>query len=109
MHGIPRILQTREDFDMALAAARSGEADKTIVAGHFKGLIEAAHYYAFDRYLADGEAPDGAPPEYWVIDPTEDQPQRRQEKRALDPEARLFKLGYSLAEVEAIINELEGA
>lgn len=109
MHGIPRILQTREDFDLALAAARSGEADKTIVAGHFKGLIEAAHYYAFDRYLADGEAPDGAPPEYWVIEPTEYQPQRRQEKRTLDPEARLFKLGYSLAEVEAIINELEGA
>lgn len=109
MQGIPKILQTRADFDLALDMARRGEASRAAVAQHFRGLVEAARHYVFDRVLADGEAPDGAPPEYWVIEPTEDNPQRRQEKRTLDPEARLFKLGYSLAEVEAIINELEGA
>ncbi|MCX8016405.1 MAG: hypothetical protein N2690_00685 [Rhodocyclaceae bacterium] len=109
MQGIPKILQTRADFDLALDLARRGEADSAAVARHFRGLIESAHYYAFDRVLADGEAPDGEPPQYLVIEPTADQPQRRQEKRTVDPSARLFQLGYTLAEVETIIHELEGA
>jgi hypothetical protein len=107
MQGIPRILQTRADFDLALDMARAGQADRLLVALHFKGLVEAAHKYVFDRALSDGEMPDGPPPEYWVIEPSETDPRRIQEKRVTDPEARLFALGYTLADVEAIINELE--
>jgi hypothetical protein len=109
MQGIPKILQTRADFDMALDLARRGEAGRAAVARHFRGLIEAAHHYVFDRVLADGEAPDGEPPEYWVIEASESLPERRQERRVVDTNARLFQLGYTLAEVEAIVNELEGA
>lgn len=109
MQGIPKILQTRADFDLALDLTRRGEAGRDVVAQRFRGLIEAARHYAFDRVLADGEAPDGEPPEYWVIEAGEAQPERRQEKRVVDTNARLFQLGYTLAEVEAIVNELEGA
>lgn len=109
MHGIPKILQTRADFDMALDMARTGQADRRLVARHFRGLVDAAHKYVFDRVLAAGEAPDGTPPAFWVIEPHEMNPNRVQEKRVLDPEARLFALGYTLAEVETIINELEAA
>lgn len=107
MIGIPKILQTRADFDLALDMARRGDASRAEVARHFRGLIEAAHYYTFDRHLAEGEAPDGEPPEYCVVDSAEVQSERRQEKRVVDTSARLFQLGYTLDEVQSIIDELE--
>ncbi len=109
MQGIPRIMQTREDFDLALAAARAGAADRRAVASHYAGLIEAAKRYVFDRELAEGEQPDGEMPAYCVTEATEQDPKRRQLKLEIDPESRLFQLGYTVAEVEAVINELEGA
>jgi hypothetical protein len=106
MHGIPRILQTRADFDLALAMARSGEAHPPIVAAHFAGLIEASRTYVFDKVLAEGEAPDGSMPAYCVLEGSEALPTRAQLKQVTDPVARLFALGYTVAEVETIITEL---
>jgi hypothetical protein len=106
MHGIPRILQTRADFDLALALARTGEAHPPIVATHFAGLIEASRSYAFDKVLADSQAPDGPMPAYCVLEASEALPTRTQLKQVTDPEARLFALGYTVAEVETIITEL---
>jgi hypothetical protein len=106
MHGIPKILQTRADFDAALSLARSGDASPAQVAIHFEGLIESAYKYAFDKVLADGDAPDGDKPEYIVVEPSEKRPTRRQLKRVIDGDARIYQLGYNVAEVETIINEL---
>lgn len=107
MQGIPKILQTRADFDLALTLARAGESSATTVARHFTGLIESAHHFAFDRELAVDEAPDGVMPDYCVIEPTEQDPVRRQLKRTIDPTARLFALDYTVADVHTIITELE--
>ena len=107
MYGIPRILQTREDFDLAVSLARSGEADRHVVANQLHGLLEAAQHYVFDRALAAGEAPDGAMPGYCVVEPSDANPQRQQLKSAIDNEARLFALGFSQAEIESLITELE--
>lgn len=108
MQGIPKILQTRADFDSALELARSGEASRGTVASHFAGLVESAHRYAFDRDLAEGEAADGDLPAYCVIEATELDLVRQQLKREVDSSARLFALGYTLAEVESIVTELGG-
>lgn len=107
MQGLPQILQTRADFDLALQHARDGEVSAAAVARHFAGLAESAHRLAFDRVLAVGAAPDGGPPGFWVIEAGEQDPLRRQLKRAVDPAARLFALGYTLAEVLTIVTELE--
>lgn len=108
MQGIPKILQTRADFDAALELARTGEASRAVVARCFGGLVESAHHYVYDRDLAADEAPDGVLPDYCVTEASEQNPVRRQLKRTVDPEARLFALGYSIVEVESIITELGG-
>lgn len=107
MQKIPKILQTRADFDLALSLARSGSESKSVVARHFAGLVESAQHYAFDRVLAAAEAPDGALPIYCVTEASDQDPVRRQLKRVVDPDARLFALGYTLPEVQAFITELE--
>lgn len=107
MQGLPKILQTRSDFDLALDMARAGEASAHAVALHFAGLIESAHRFDFDRVLLDTEASDGALPEFCITEATEQDPVRRQLKRTIDPDARLFALGYTLAEVQSIVTELE--
>ena len=107
MQGLPQILQTRADFDLALQLARAGEVSSATVARHFAGLSESAHHLAFDRVLAAGEAAGGELPEFCVTEATEQDPLRRQLKRAVDPGARLFALGYTLAEVLTIVTELE--
>lgn len=107
MQGLPKILQIREDFDLALTLARAGEVSKSLVARHFAGLVESAHHYAFDRALLATEPADGAMPIYCVTEATEQDPVRHQLKRVVDPDARLFLLGYTLPEVQSIITELE--
>lgn len=107
MQGLPKILQTREDFDLALTLARAGEVSASVVARHFTGLIESAHSFIFDRVLTATGAADGTLPGYCVTGPTEQDPVRRQLKRTVDAQARLFKLGYTVAGVQTIITELE--
>ena len=106
MQGIPKILQTREDFDSALALARAGEVSTQTVANHFAGLAESAQHYVFDKTLAAAEQPTGPMPAYCVIEATEQNPTRQQLRLAVDPQARLFDLGYILAEVQSIVTEL---
>ncbi|NMM21855.1 MAG: hypothetical protein HHJ15_18200 [Rhodoferax sp.] len=106
MHSIPKILQTREDFDQALALARSGDAPRATVAKHFAGLAESAQHYVFDKVLAANELPTGPMPDYCVTEASEQDPVRRQLKLSIDPQARLFELGYTLANVASIVNEL---
>jgi hypothetical protein len=56
MQGIPKILQARADFDMRSISPAAARAGRAAVARHFRGLIEAAHHYVFDRVLADARA-----------------------------------------------------
>lgn len=107
MQGLPKILQTREDFDLALALARAGKVAASTLARHFTGLVESAHRFVFDRVLTATGAPDGILPNYCVTEATDQDPVRRQLKRTVDAQARLFTLGYTLAEVQTIITELE--
>ena len=106
MHGIPKILQTREDFEQLLNLARAGNASCATVSRHFAGLAESAKHYVFEKVLAADESPTGAMPDFCVTEASAQDPVRRQLKLSIDPQARLFALGYTLAEVASIVNEL---
>lgn len=110
MYGLPKTLQTRADYDTCLAAAKSGEANARDVCMHFRGLITSSQSYVFDKKLSDTEQPTGEMPEYCISEQKDDATgviTRVQHKLTIDPSARIFELGYSIAEVSNIITQLE--
>lgn len=106
MISIPAILKTREDYDRAEQCAVSGVYKPSDVIRHFVGLQQNRFSYVFDRILAEGEAPDGAHPEFRIIedDETGVRTQLKQEEMA---NATIFQLGYTVSAVKKIITKLE--
>lgn len=110
MYGIPKILQTREDFDFCLSAAKLGDASPHELLPHFRGLITSAQAYVFDKELGEDEQPSGKQPDYCVSeqkDETTGDIKRIQNRLDIDKSARIFALGYTIDEVTEIITELE--
>ena len=105
MHGVPARLQTREDYERIHAAALRGEVDRRAVIRHLEGLLSGRWDYQFDRYLDEGETPDGEAPEYIVLE--QEDGRRRQERRTFAQGAAIEILGYSESEVLAKIAELQ--
>ena len=110
MYGIPKILQTRNDFDSCLTAAKSGEASAAAVIMHFRGLITSSQTYIFDKTLSEDEQPSGEMPEYCIAEQKDEVTggiTRIQYRLDVDQSSRIFSLGYTIDEVTAIIAELE--
>jgi hypothetical protein len=105
MHGVPARLQTREDYERIHAAALRGERIGGPPSAHLEGLLSGRWDYQFDRYLDEGEVPDGEAPEYIVLE--QEDGRRRQERRAFAQGATIEILGYSESEVLAKIAELQ--
>ncbi len=106
MINTPKTLQTRQDFDRSIQTATEDVRQKPAVIANLKGLIEGAYQYDFSRVLLAAEMPDGAMPDYFVVEASEDT-ERHQLIRAENPTAKIFYLGYTIAQVETIINQLE--
>ena len=110
MYGIPKILQTRADFDFCLVAAKSGTANPHDALQHFRGLISSAQAYVFDKTLVANEPPSGKQPDYFVSEEKDEEAGeivRTQYRMGTDNSARIFSLGYTIDEVTAIITDLE--
>ena len=112
MIGIPLILKTREDYERLHAAALAGEMQPVQIAtlrGRWASLLERYHYVR-DRELLAAEAADGPEPDYRVIteNAADDTELRVQYRREEDASARIHAVGFTVAEVEAAITELEG-
>ncbi|WP_022729782.1 hypothetical protein [Fodinicurvata sediminis] len=114
MIGVPRVLRTRQDYENVRAGVlegRYGAQERARALAHWQALL-SRHRYVFDRELAEGEAPDGPEPDYTVLvlrdEETDAVTARQQRVRIEDPKARIFKLGYSVPEVEAAISDMEG-
>lgn len=105
MHGVPARLQTREDYERVHVAGLVGEVDRQAAIRHLEGLLSGRWDYQFDRYLDEGEAPDGEAPEYIVLE--QEDGRRRQERRTFAQGAAIEILGYSESEVLAKIAELQ--
>jgi hypothetical protein len=110
MYGVPKTLNTRADFDRVHDLAKAGRLPAEGVKKYWQGLLSGKDHYVFDRILADGEDPDGTPPDYIVLNVEQDDgtTERRQQKLMENPDARIFKLGYTAADVETKISELGG-
>ena len=106
MISIPVVLQTQADYMRALDKARNQEKYRPAVIGHLRGLLAGRWAYVYDRELSEGEEPDGASAEYKVVQ-DEESGDRAQLRRQEQPQAAIFQLGFTVAEVEAYISELE--
>jgi len=115
MQGVPRCgLRTRADYDLMQSLAVQGEIRPQGVATlkqHWQGLLSGRFTYVYDRDLADGEAPDGDMPDFRVLEVEDDdtgETRRVQMKRTESPQAEIFRLGYTVQDVEQAITDLEG-
>jgi hypothetical protein len=109
MYGYPKLIATRHDVDVLmgyLGSEWATEENKAKGVAFFRGLIASARAYVFDRMLAEGEAAAGPLPEYIVL--VQEDGTRRQERLVDDPAGRIYRLGYTVAEVEAMIATIEG-
>lgn len=114
MQGVPRYgLRTRADYDLLQGLATEGEIRPQGVATlkrHWEGLLAGRFTYVYDRDLAEGEAPDGDMPEYRVLNVEDEETgttRRVQMQRIESPQAEIFRLGFTVAEVEQAITDLE--
>jgi len=115
MRGIPKnALMTRDDFELLQQMARDSELRPQHIEGlrkQWQGLLNGRKKYVFDRVLADGEAADGSEPDYLVLereDEASGETSRVQHRLVDDDACRMAKLGYTAAEVTAMIDELDG-
>lgn len=111
MRGFPTHLNTRADYELVHDAALAGElpTDKLLTA--YDALLNTRLHYVFDRLLATDEPADGAEPEYRVMaEKLEDgTTQRTQYKLVDNPDARLYQLGFAVADIEALEEEIINA
>ena len=114
MQGVPRYgLRTRADYDLLQGLATQGEIRPQGVATlkrHLEGLLAGRFTYVYDRDLADGESPDGDMPDYRVLNVEDEEAgttRRVQMQRIESPQANIFRLGFTVAEVEQAITDLE--
>jgi len=114
MQGVPRYgLRTRADYDLLQGLATQGEIRPQGVATlkrHLEGLLAGRFTYVYDRDLADGESPDGDMPDYRVLNVEDEEAgttRRVQMQRIESPQAEIFRLGFTVAEVEQAMTDLE--
>lgn len=110
MIGAPKHLNTKDDYEYAHAQAVKGKISAAAMRRHWEGLLATRQVYAYDRDLGDTESPDGPEPDYKVITDTQEDGTevRRQCKLGPNPGAAIDRLGYTVAEVEAKLEELGG-
>lgn len=108
MISIPATLNTREDFDNAHAHALAGHGVSRM-RQHWQSLIDSQKHYVFDKTLSATANPTGPEPDYVVRETTlEDGTTERHQFALVDnPNAKIHAIGFSDAEAQAKIAELE--
>jgi len=114
MYGYPKVINTRKDVELLVGYLGTSWATPELVArglAYLKGLRDKTKHYVFDRVLADGEDPDGGEPDYRVLEEEADDGStvRRQYTLEDNPRAPIHRLGFTVDEVQALIDQIEGA
>jgi len=110
MYGYPKIIKTRHDVEYMVGYLGSKWATAENVErglAFLRGLRDNTTRYVFDRVLGENESPDGDEPQYRVL--TNDDGEREQFVLEEDPTARIQKMGFTKAEVQNLIDTIEGA
>jgi hypothetical protein len=102
MIGFPKHLNSRQDYENIV---RDFGYCLEVKAA-YQALLNTDKHYVFDRELAVGKQPDGPEPEYKVM--SEELPDgtvKRVQYRLVDnPNSKLKQLGFTIEEVEEVIN-----
>ncbi|WP_028574367.1 hypothetical protein [Desulfonatronovibrio hydrogenovorans] len=113
MRGIPEVLKTKADYERARALFLSGdlpERDKQRAKRHWQSLLYR-WAWSFDKEIESEEQADSGD-QYRVVkehdEGTGELVRMVQEVRLEDPQSRIFRLGFTVQEVEAAILEMEG-
>lgn len=110
MRGVPKnSLKTKSDYETCQSMALDGSLRSVDVARlrrYWQALIDGRYVMVKDRVLDTDEQADGEEPEYRILTDEETQ-DRVQYKREEDAEAKIFRLGYSVEDVEGKLDELE--
>ncbi|OEY67455.1 hypothetical protein [Marinobacter sp. X15-166B] len=110
MYGYPKIIKTRADVEYLAGYMGSKWATEENVQrglAFLRGLRDNTSRYVFDRTLAENEQPSGNEPQYRVL--TTDDGAREQFVLEDNPTARIHQLGFTQAEVQQLIDTIEGA
>lgn len=111
MYGYPKTIKTRHDVEYLvgyLGSPWATDENKARGLDYLRGLRDNTQHYVFDRELGESEQPDGAEPGYIVLT-DEEEGTRRQLKLAANPAAAIHRLGFTVAEVEQLIQTVENA
>jgi hypothetical protein len=109
MIGAPKRLKTSHDFETSHQLAIDGEIPAGPVRAAWQGLLNTCQVYVFNQILAAESDRTGPEPEYCVLTGQGEAEDEVHEFKLVDnPNAPIDALGYSSADVEAKITELEG-
>lgn len=108
MYGHPPTINTRHDVEYLvgyLGSKWANEANKARGLAFLRALRDKTQHYVFDRDLAEEEEPDGDEPAYRVME--DDEGQRRQYRLEDDPNAPIHRIGFTVEEVDQLIQTVE--
>ena len=102
MIGFPKHLNSKQDYENIVKDF--GYCDEVKAA--YQALLATDKHYVFDRELTDGEEPDGSGPDYKVMSEKSDggTVRRVQYKLIDNPDSKLKQLGFTVKEIEEVIN-----
>ncbi|SFL93462.1 hypothetical protein [Halanaerobium salsuginis] len=100
MRGFPKVLNSRQDYENIISDF--GYTAK--VKRAYEGLLNTAEKYEFDKELAAESDRTGPAPEYKVMTQEEEGTEKIvQYKLVNNPDGKIFKLGFTIGEVEEVI------
>ena len=102
MIGCPKHLNSKQDYENIVKDF--GYCNEVKAA--YQALLATDKHYVFDRILAEGEESDGIEPDYKVMSEESDGGtiRRMQYKLVDNPNSKLKRLGFTVKEVEEVIN-----
>lgn len=109
MIGAPKRFRTASDYEHAHSLAVDGQIPAGPVRKAWEGLLNTRRHYVFSKTLDSEDERAGPEPEYRVIPGQGESGDEIWEFALADnPNAEITRLGYSAADVEAKLTELEG-
>jgi len=102
MRGFPKVLNSRQDYENIINDFGYTEKVKRV----YQGLLNTAEKYEFDKELAAESDRTGPEPEYKVMTQEEEGTEKIvQYKLVNNPDGKIFKLGFTIDEVQEVIDQ----
>lgn len=100
MRGFPKVLNSRQDYENIVSGFGYTEKVKRA----YQGLLNTAEKYKFDKELAAESERTGPAPEYKVMTQEEEGTEKIVQFKLVDnTDGKIFKLGFTIDEVEEVI------